>query len=65
MKFIFTAMMAIGPSLLLLWYFYKRDLHPEPRGVLIFELTWTQRIVQRLRREQIRDAAVQPEGEKE
>lgn len=27
--------MAIGPSLLLLWYFYRRDLNPEPRGVLI------------------------------
>jgi RsiW-degrading membrane proteinase PrsW (M82 family) len=26
---------AIVPSLLLLWYFYKRDLNPEPRGVLI------------------------------
>ncbi len=26
---------AIIPSLLLLWYFYKRDLNPEPREVLI------------------------------
>ena len=26
---------AIIPSLLLLWYFYKRDLNPEPRDVLI------------------------------
>ena len=26
---------AIIPSLLLLWYFYKRDLNPEPSEVLI------------------------------
>jgi len=26
---------AIIPSLLLCWYFYKRDLNPEPREVLI------------------------------
>jgi RsiW-degrading membrane proteinase PrsW (M82 family) len=25
---------AVLPSLLLLWFFYKRDLYPEPRGVL-------------------------------
>jgi protease PrsW len=30
-----TITSAIVPSLLLLWYFYKRDLNPEPRGVLI------------------------------
>lgn len=35
MTLVFTAMMAIGPSLLLLWYFYRRDLNPEPRGVLV------------------------------
>jgi RsiW-degrading membrane proteinase PrsW (M82 family) len=30
-----TILSAVVPSLLLLWYFYKRDLNPEPRGVLI------------------------------
>lgn len=30
-----SAIGAILPSFLLLWYFYKHDLHPEPRGVLI------------------------------
>jgi RsiW-degrading membrane proteinase PrsW (M82 family) len=29
-----AALLAIAPSLLLLWYFYKRDVFPEPRGVL-------------------------------
>jgi len=30
-----TILSAIIPSLLLLWYFYKRDLNPEPQGVLL------------------------------
>lgn len=30
-----SAIGAILPSLLLIWFFYKRDIHPEPRGVLI------------------------------
>jgi RsiW-degrading membrane proteinase PrsW (M82 family) len=29
-----SALLAILPALLLLHYFYKRDVHPEPRGVL-------------------------------
>ena len=31
----FTVLFALAPSALLLWYFYKRDVNPEPRGVLI------------------------------
>ncbi len=30
----FTAAMAIGPSLLLMWYFHSRDAYPEPPRVL-------------------------------
>ena len=35
MKIAFTVLAAVAPSALLLWYFYKRDLNPEPRGELI------------------------------
>ena len=35
MTIVLTITSAVVPSLLLLWYFYKRDLNPEPRGVLI------------------------------
>ena len=35
MTIVLTALSAIIPSLLLLWYFYERDLNPEPRAVLI------------------------------
>ena len=35
MKVLVTTISAVIPSLLLLWFFYKRDLHPEPRGLLI------------------------------
>ncbi len=35
MTLVFTIICAVVPSLLLLWYFYKRDLNPEPRRVLI------------------------------
>jgi len=35
MNIVLTILSAVIPSLLLLWYFYKRDLNPEPRGVLI------------------------------
>ncbi|MCP4547481.1 MAG: heme exporter protein CcmD [bacterium] len=35
MKLATTILMAVIPSLLLLRYFYRRDLHPEPRGVLL------------------------------
>jgi len=31
---VLTILSAVIPSLLLLLYFYKRDLNPEPRGVL-------------------------------
>lgn len=34
MLFCFTAVSAIAPSLLLVWYFQKRDLYPEPPRVL-------------------------------
>jgi len=30
----FTAVSAVVPSLLLVWYFHSRDAHPEPGGVL-------------------------------
>jgi RsiW-degrading membrane proteinase PrsW (M82 family) len=35
MTIVLTIVCAIVPSLLLLWYFYRRDLNPEPRGLLI------------------------------
>lgn len=35
MNIAITIPAAVIPSLMLLWYFYKRDLNPEPRGVLI------------------------------
>ena len=35
MTFLLTIFCAVLPSFLLLWYFYKRDLNPEPRAVLI------------------------------
>lgn len=35
MTIVLTILSAVIPSLLLLRYFYKRDLNPEPRGVLI------------------------------
>jgi RsiW-degrading membrane proteinase PrsW (M82 family) len=35
MKIAFTVFAAVAPSALLMWYFYKRDVNPEPRGVLI------------------------------
>ena len=35
MTIVLSIIFAVIPSLLLLWYFYKRDLNPEPRGVLI------------------------------
>ena len=35
MKTAFTMVGAIVPAVLLLRYFYRRDLNPEPRGVLI------------------------------
>ncbi len=35
MTIVLAIICAIIPSLLLLWYFYKRDLNPEPREVLI------------------------------
>ena len=34
MIFMFTAVSAIAPSLLLVWYFHKRDVYPEPARVL-------------------------------
>ena len=34
MIFIFTAVSAIAPSLLIVWYFHKRDAFPEPARVL-------------------------------
>ena len=33
--FLFTLIFALLPAFLLLWYFYKRDLNPEPFGVLM------------------------------
>jgi RsiW-degrading membrane proteinase PrsW (M82 family) len=30
-----SALAAVLPALLLLWYFYTRDVHPEPRGVVL------------------------------
>jgi RsiW-degrading membrane proteinase PrsW (M82 family) len=35
MAIVLAIICAIVPSLLLIWYFYKRDLNPEPREVLI------------------------------
>ncbi|MFC1572174.1 PrsW family intramembrane metalloprotease [Candidatus Eisenbacteria bacterium] len=35
MQVVFTTVFAIVPSILLLLYFYKRDLNPEPRGALL------------------------------
>jgi RsiW-degrading membrane proteinase PrsW (M82 family) len=35
MEIAFTAICALLPSLILLRYFYRSDVHPEPRGVLV------------------------------
>jgi len=34
MLFLFTGVSALAPSLLLVWYFHRRDLYPEPPRVL-------------------------------
>lgn len=35
MRVVFTIVGAVVPALLLMRYFYKRDLNPEPRGILV------------------------------
>lgn len=86
MKFVFTTVMAIGPSLLLLLHglydfplFVLRGLEKQGTGqeglalamfiffvaILIFEITWTLRIVRRLRREQVHPAPVLYRGKEE